>query len=318
MRLRDFIFLLIAAYGLFLGADVCAEVVNIRHGTTAAISTEKIILALAKDVGILKKHELAVEVVLITSGGTLATQALVGRSLDLLATGATPFLHGYIEGADIKIIGGVNNRFPYTFMARGNITNAAQLKGKIVGITRFGSIDELATRMVLSQFGLNSKTDVKIIQVGGSASRLAALQSGSIDATALVSGYSNVGRKLGLNVLMDLAEKDIEYQMTAIVAREDYLNSRGEAVRRFMRAYLEGIRYYKSHRDEAIKKIMDALRTGDRSLAESDYDTRSRALPDDGRPTLKGLQLAIDELAKENPKAKNIAPRQLIDLNFLP
>ena len=318
MRLRTIIFLPIAVYGLLLGANTRAEVVNIRHGTTAAISTEKIILALAKDAGILKKHELAVEVVLITSGGTLATQALVGRSLDLLATGATPFLHGYIEGADIKIIGGVNNRFPYTFMARGNITNAAQLKGKIVGITRFGSIDELATRMVLSQFGLNSKTDVKIIQVGGSASRLAALQSGSIDATALVSGYSNVGRKLGLNVLMDLAEKDIEYQMTAIVAREDYLNSRGEAVRRFMRAYLEGIRYYKSHRDEAIKKIMDALRTGDRSLAESDYDTRSRALPDDGRPTLKGLQLAIDELAKENPKAKNIAPRQLIDLNFLP
>jgi NitT/TauT family transport system substrate-binding protein len=172
--------------------------------------------------------------------------------------------------------------------------------------------------MVLTQFGLNPKSDVKIIQVGGSASRLAALQSGSIDATALVSGYSNVGRKLGLKVLMDLAEKDIEYQMTAIVAREDYLKSRGEAVRRFLSAYLEGIRYYKTHRDEAIKKIMEALRTDDRPLAESDYATRSRALPDDGRPTLKGLQLALDELAKENPKAKNIAPRQLIDLSYLP
>jgi ABC-type nitrate/sulfonate/bicarbonate transport system substrate-binding protein len=117
---------------------------------------------------------------------------------------------------------------------------------------------------------------------------------------------------------MDLAEKDIEYQMTAIVAREDYLKSRGEAVRRFLRAYLEGIRYYKTHRDEAVKKIMEALRTDDRPLAETDYATRSRALPDDGKPTLKGLQLAIDELAKENPKAKNIAPRQLIDLNYLP
>jgi NitT/TauT family transport system substrate-binding protein len=317
-KIRDFIFLLILVYWLFLGANACAEVVNIRHGTTAAISTEKIILALAKDAGILKKHELAVEVVLITSGGTLATQALVGGSLDLLATGATPFLHGYIEGADIKFIGGVNNRFPYTFMARGNITTPAQLKGKIVGITRFGSIDELATRMVLSQFGLDPKTDVKIIQVGGSASRLAALQSGSIDATALVSGYSNVGRKLGLNVLMDLAEKDIEYQMTGIVARGDFLKSRGDAARRFLRAYLEGIRYYKTHRDEAIKKIMEALRTDDRPLAETDYNTRSRALPDDGKPTIKGLQLAIDELAKENPKAKNIAPQQLIDLNFLP
>lgn len=319
MACRSLIALLSAtACLLFSPPGAAAEVINIRHGTTAAISTEKVILALAKDAGILKKHELAVEVVLITSGGTLATQALVGRSLDLLATGATPFLHGYIEGADIKIIGGVNNRFPYTFMARGNITTPAQLKGKVVGITRFGSIDELATRMALSQFGLNPKTDVKIIQVGGSASRLAALQSGSIDASALVSGYSNVGRKLGLNVLMDLAEKDIEYQMTAIVARSDFLKTRADAVRRFMRAYLEGIRYYKTHRDEAVKKIMEALKTDDRQLAETDYTVRSRALPDDGKPTLKGLQLAIDELGKENPKAKDIVPQQLIDLSFLP
>lgn len=303
---------------LFLLSSVSAEVINIRHGTTAATSTEKIILALAKDAGILKKHELSVEVVLITTGGTLATQALVGKSLDLLATGATPFLHGYIEGADIKIIGGVNNRFPYTFMARGNITAPAQLKGKVVGITRFGSIDELATRMALSQFGLNPKTDVKIIQAGGSASRLAALEAGSIDASSLVSGYSLLGRKLGLNVLLDLAERDIDYQMTALVVRNDFLKSHGEALRRFMRAYLEGIRYYKTHRDEAIKKTMEALRTDDRPLAETDYNTRSRALPDDGKPTLKGLQLAIDELAKENPRAKNITPQQLIDLSFLP
>ena len=319
MKGRRFVVLLMTgSLSLFSRADASAELINIRHGTTAAISTEKVILALAKDAGILNKHELAVEVVLITSGGTLATQALVGRSLDLLATGATPFLHGYIEGADIKIIGGVNNRFPYTFMARGNISTPAQLKGKVVGITRFGSIDELATRMALSQFGLNPKTDVKIIQVGGSASRLAALQSGSIDASALVSGYSNIGRKLGLNVLLDLAEKDIEYQMTAIVARSDFLKSRSDPVRRFMRAYLEGIRYYKTHRDEAIKKTMEALKTDDRQLAESDYNIRARALPEDGKPTLKGLQLAIDELAKENPKAKNITPQQLIDLSFLP
>ncbi len=319
MACRSLVALLLAASGLlFSPPGASAEVVTIRHGTTAAISTEKVILALAKDAGILKKHELAVEVVLITSGGTLATQALVGQSLDLLATGATPFLHGYIEGADIKIIGGVNNRFPYTFMARSNISTPAQLKGKVVGITRFGSIDELATRMALSQFGLNPKTDVKIIQVGGSASRLAALQSGSIDASALVSGYSDVGRKLGLNVLMDLAEREIEYQMTAIVARSDFLKNRSDPVRRFMRAYLEGIRYYKTHRDEAIKKAMEALKTDDRQLAETDYNTRSRALPDDGKPTLKGLQLAIDELAKENPKAKNVTPQQLIDLSFLP
>jgi hypothetical protein len=39
---------------------------------------------------------------------------------------------------------------------------------------------------------------------------------------------------------------------------------------------------------------------------------------DDGKPTLKGIQLAIDELVKENLKAKNVTPQQVIDLSFLP
>lgn len=290
----------------------------IRLGTTAATSTENVVLALAKDAGILKKYDLELEVVLITTGGTLAMQALVGNSLDLLTTGATPFLHGYLEGANVKIIGGVNNRLAYTLVARGNVTTPAQLKGKVIGITRFGSIDELATKTALSQLGLNPKTDVTIIQTGGSASRLAALHSGSIDASSLASGYSYVARKLGFNVLLDFVEKNIEYMMTGVVARNDFLQGHGDAVRRFMRAYIEGIRYYKTHREEAIMKTLEAIRTDDRQIAETDYSYRARALPDDGKPTFKGMQWAIDEMAKENPKARSVTPQQVIDLSFLP
>jgi NitT/TauT family transport system substrate-binding protein len=299
-------------------ASLPAEVIRLRLGTTAATSTEKVIFALAKDAGILKKHDLDLEVILITSGGTLAMQALVGNSLDLLTTGATPFLHGYLEGAQVKIIGGVNNRLAYTLVARGNITTAAQLKGKVVGITRFGSIDELATKAALSQLGLNPKTDVRIIQIGGSANRLAALQSGAIDASSLASGYSYVAEKSGFHVLWDFVDKDFEYMMTGIVGRNDFLKKRSDAVRPFLRAYIDGIHYYKSHREEAIKRTQEAIRTDDRQIAETDYSYRARALPDDGKPTFKGMQWAIDEMAKENPKARGVTPEQVIDLSFLP
>jgi len=60
------------------------------------------------------------------------------------------------------------------------------------------------------------------------------------------------------------------------------------------------------------------IRTDDRQLAEADYNYRARAFPDDGKPTLNGIQLAIDELVKENLKAKNVMPQQVIDLSFLP
>ncbi len=294
-----------------------AQVSKIRLGTTAATSTEKVAFALAKDAGILKKYNLELEVILI-NGGSIAMQALLARTLDIITTSGTVFLHGYVEGADVKIIGGVNNRFPYTFFSRPNITAASQLKGKVVGITRYGSTDELATRMALEQFGLNPRTDVKIIQGGGSAARINALLAGGIDATSLISGVSQVAKKAGLVPLLDFAEKELDYQMTGVVTRGDYLKNNSDALKRFMRAYIETIRYYKANRADAIKETMKAIRTDDRQLAELDYNYRARAFPDDGKPTLKGIQLAIDELVKENPKAKNVSPQQVIDLSFLP
>ena len=317
MSLTKWTAIALTLFILLIESSANAQVTKIRLGTTAATSTEKVAFALAKDAGILKKYNLELEVILI-NGGSIAMQALLARTLDIITTSGTVFLHGYIEGADVKIIGGVNNRFPYTFFTRSNISMPNQLKGKVVGITRYGSTDELATRMALEQFGLNPKTDVKIIQGGGSATRINALLAGGIDATSLISGVSHVAKKAGLVPLLDFAEKELDYQMTGVVARGDYLKNNPDAVKRFMRAYVETIRYYKTNRAEAIKKTMEAIRTDDRQLAEADYNYRARAFPDDAKPTLKGIQLAIDELVKENPKAKNVTPQQVIDLSFLP
>jgi hypothetical protein len=85
-----------------------------------------------------------------------------------------------------------------------------------------------------------------------------------------------------------------------------------------MKAYLAGIRYYKTQKELTIRKIMQFLRTNDRQIAEFDYTQRARALPDDGKPTIKGMQLALDDIAKDNPKARSLTVQQLIDSSFLP
>jgi ABC-type nitrate/sulfonate/bicarbonate transport system substrate-binding protein len=245
-------------------------------------------------------------------------QALIGKSLDFLCTGGTPFIVAYLEGAQGRIIGGVNNRLPYGFVTRANITSPAHLKGKRIGISRFGSTDDFAVKLALAQFGLNPKSDVNITQVGGAATRLTALQAGSIDAAVLTLGLVQIAQKSGLNLLLDFIEKDIEYQQVAIIGREDILKTRGDVAHRFMKAYLAGIRYYKTQKEVTIRKIMQFLRTSDRQIAEFDYTQRARALPDDGKPTIKGLQLALDDIAKDNPKAKSLTVQQLIDSSFLP
>jgi ABC-type nitrate/sulfonate/bicarbonate transport system substrate-binding protein len=289
---------------------------RLRVGTNAPASTESVLFRMANDAGILKQNQLEVEIIYI-AGGTLAMQALVGKSLDFLCTGGTPFILAYLEGAKAKIIGGVNNRLPYAFVARASITTPGQLNGKKIGISRFGSTDDYSLKLALAQFGINPK-EVTILQVGGPGTRLNALRAGSIDATVLTSGLAQIAMKSGNSLLIDFGDKNIEYQQVALISRDDLLKSEPALVRRFTKAYLDAIRHYKKQTDVAIQRTMALLKTNDREIAQFDYNLRSRALPDDGRPTAKGLQVALDDIVKDNPRAKGISVRQFIDLSFLP
>ena len=272
-------------------------------------------LYLGQETGIFKKQGLNLELVFIP-GGSLSLQALIGKSLDLLMTGGPPVVNAYLQGARIKIIAGVTNLLPYTFVVTSGIRTAELVKGKKIGISRFGSNTDYVVRLALNHFSL-TPNDVQIIQVGGSQARLVALQSGAIQATVLSPEEALVAQKLGFGVLLDFIEKGIEFPHVNFVAREDYLESQPQTVRAFMRAYVEAVRYYKTHRAEAVKKIMALSKLPERQMAEVVYEGSLRATPDDGKPTLKGMEVVIDAAAKENPKAKSLTVQQLMDLRFL-
>jgi sulfonate transport system substrate-binding protein len=273
-------------------------------------------LYVAQDAGIFRKHGFTLEMVFI-AGGSLSTQALIGKSLDLLQTGGPPFLNAYLRGARLKIIGGVTNILPYVLISGGRITNAEQLRGKKIGISRFGSNTDFVVRLALGQLGL-TPADVTILQVGGSQSRLVALKAGTIDATVLSPEEALAAQKLGLNPLLDFVAKGVEFPHVNIVAREEYLQTQAPLVRRFMTAYLEAIRFFKTRKEEAVRKMMVLSRLNDREIAEKAFDVYSRSLPDDGRPTIKGLEAVLADFAREDPKAKGLTVAQIVDLSFLP
>ena len=267
--------LAIVIVSLALAHPLWAQAPTVRVGTNSPASAESVLFSIARDAGVLKQNQLDVEVIFI-AGGTLSMQALIGKSLDFLCTGGTPYIVAYLEGAQTKMIGGVNNKLPYGFVSLASIKTPAQLKGKRIGISRFGSTDDFAVKLALTQFGLTPK-DVNITQVGSAATRLTALQAGSIDAAVLTLGLVQIGQKSGLNLLLDFIEKDIEYQQVAIIARDDLLKSRPDLVRRFMKAYLDSVRFYKTQKEPAIRETMKRLRTSDRAIAEFDYNQRVRA-----------------------------------------
>ena len=273
-------------------------------------------LYMGDDAGVFKKQGLNLELVFIP-GGSVSLQALIGKSLDLLLTGGPPVVNAYLQGAKIKIIGGVVNLLPYMFVVTTGIRSGEQVKGKKIGISRFGSNTDYVVRLALNQFGV-TPNDVQIIQVGGSQARLVALKAGAIQATVLSPEEALVAQKMGFNVLFDFIEKGIEFPHVNFVARNDYLETQPQTVRSFMRAYLDAVRYYKTHRAEAVKKIMSLSKLPERQMAEVVYDGSLRATPDDGKPTVKGMEVVLEAAGKENPKAKFLTVQQLLDLRFLP
>ena len=273
-------------------------------------------LYVAQDAGIFRKHGFTLEMVFI-AGGSLSTQALIGKSLDLLQTGGPPFLNAYVRGARLKIIAGVTNILPYVLITGSRITSSEQLRGKKIGISRFGSNTDFVVRLALGQLGL-AASDVTVLQVGGSQSRLVALKAGTIDATVLSPEEALAAQKMGMNTLLDFVAKGVEFPHVAIVAREEYLQTQAPLVKRFMAAYLEGIRFFKTRKEESVRKMMVLSRLNDREIAEKAFDVYTRSLPDDGRPTIKGLEAVLADFAREEPKAKGLTVAQIVDLSFLP
>ena len=136
---------------LALAAAVVHAQTNVRIAFNGFGGTAP--LFVGQEAGIFKKQGLNLELVFIP-GGSLSLQALLGKSLDLLMTGGPPVLNAYLQGAKIKIIAGVTNLLPYTFVVGTGIRTAEQVKGKKIGISRFGSNTDYVVRLALNQFAL--------------------------------------------------------------------------------------------------------------------------------------------------------------------
>ena len=171
-------------FGLALA--VCAGIVTAAQAQQASLAKVRMAydgfsmtsapLQYAVQRGIFKQFGLDITPIFI-EGGSMLTQAIVGGSLDIAQNGYTPATAAAVQGADIVIIAGIANTLPYQLLVKAPIKTAADLKGKSVGISRYGSSTDAAADFALKHLGL-TRNDVTILQLGGASTRMAAAISG--------------------------------------------------------------------------------------------------------------------------------------------
>jgi NitT/TauT family transport system substrate-binding protein len=223
-----------------------------------------------------------------------------------------------LRGADTVMIAGVVNTLTFQLYTDKSMSRPDHFKGKTVGVTRFGSSTDFAMRYALEKYGLDANKDVTILQLGNVPALLSALEAGKIQGAMLSAPTTLRAKKLGYPMLADLQMLGLEYQHTGIATTRSLIKSKPELVRDFMRAYVEGIHYAKTHRGETLEILAKYLRTDDREILDDTYDSIALNLvPEKPYPTLKGIQIILRELGIKDPNARSAKPEQFVDLTFI-
>jgi NitT/TauT family transport system substrate-binding protein len=283
----------------------------------SSISGNNAPLWVTQEKGFFKKYGLDVQAVLIESGTTSA-QSLIAGDVSFAHMAGAAIMQSNLRGADAVMIAGVINTLTFQLYTDKSISRPDQFKGKTVGVTRFGSSTDFAMRYALEKYGLDANKDVTILQLGNVPALLSALEAGKIQGAMLSAPTTLRAKKLGYPMLADLQMLGLEYQHTGIATTRSLIKSKPEFVRDFMRAYVEGIHYAKTHRRETLEILAKYLRTDDKDILDDTYDSIALNLvPEKPYPTLKGIQIILRELGTKDPNARSAKPEQFVDLTFI-
>ena len=272
---------------------------------------------IAREVGIFNKYGLEVEVI-ATPTGVEGMNALIAGEVQFLQISGGTTASAALGGADVMVVGTTLDALVQSLMARPEIEKAEQLKGKSVGITRFGTSIDVGARLALKHFGLVPEKEVAIVQVGGMESMVTALQTNRIQAGILSYPAITQALKLGHRVLLEIASLGIPYAFTGMTTRGRLIKEDPDLVRRYMMAQTEAIARAKRDKNLALKVMGKYLRTANpNALAESyDIDVQKYMLRVP-LTTVEAMKSVLDDLAGRIPKAKDADPKKFFDDTFV-
>jgi NitT/TauT family transport system substrate-binding protein len=271
----------------------------------------------AREAGIFGKHGLEVEVI-ATPSGVEGMNALIAGEVQFLQIAGGTTVSAAVGGADVMIVATTIGTFVQNLVARPEIEKAEQLKGKALGISRFGTSIDTGARIALRHFGLAPEKDVAIVQIGSVESIVPAMQGNRVQAGILSYPAISRAKKLGHHVLLDISSLGIPYASTGITTRGKLIHDDPDLVRRYLAAQLEAIARMKREKNLATAVMGKYLRTSDPELLAEAYEIYvQKYLLKVPLPTVDAVRSVLEELAGRNPKAKELDPKRFFDDSFV-
>jgi NitT/TauT family transport system substrate-binding protein len=271
---------------------------------------------ITKEAGIFKKHGLDVELLFIP-GGPTAAAALVSGEVPITVVGGPAVVASNLAGSDLVMIAGIVNTFAFQIVSVKTITSYQQLKGKRLGVNRLGASPDVAARFALKHMGIDPK-EITILQLGEQSTRLTAMMAGQLEAAVFLPPITTMAQKQGMNVLLDLAELGAEFQITGLGSSQRFLTRQRPTALSFMRSFVEGIHYFKTHKPESMKAIAKYMKINDMEAVSATYDYFApKVVPQKPYPSLKGIKALVDLAAADKPELRSISPERFVNTTIL-
>jgi len=310
-RIKSLLIVVIATVFLSVWYQPAAGAEKVRVAFSAVSPTQGV-LWVADVGGLLTKNGFSAEIIYTRA----AIETLVAGEVDFAQMTGALMSSARLQGADPVMIAGVQDTLDDRLIARPTIKAMEELKGKRIGVFRFGSASHLRLLYVLPRYGL-SERDVTLLQVGDTPERLIALAGGSIDATLLSPPDHFEALRLGMKILLNLRELNVPYQGSGLVTTQRLLAKRRDVARRFLKSYVEAVHMLKTNPDVSKKAFAKYRQTKDEKRIEDAYQTLREIVKPKPYPSLEGFKTIIKDASERIPAARTANAKDFIDITLL-
>jgi NitT/TauT family transport system substrate-binding protein len=266
-------------------------------------------LWVTKETGISRKYGIEVEPLLI-GGGSLNMQALIANSTQMSQNSASSAIQAALRNAPVVLIATLDNKMPFQIIARPEIKEPQQLKGKKIGIQRFGGSNDIGVQWALRAWNIDLR-QVTLLPTGSTTARMTALMLGHVDAS--IFSYPEIyhAKKLGMNVLADIGDFSA-YPNTSLMVTRTFLAKQRPLLKNMLKAYVEAINFIKTNKAGSLRVLTKYLGITDPPAVEATYDFFSRRFDSLPRTSVEGIKHILKEM-----DAAHRSPGDFIDMSVL-
>jgi NitT/TauT family transport system substrate-binding protein len=264
----------------------------------------------ARQRGFMREQNLDIKFLLTRSEVDRA--ALASGNVDYTLRAGSSFVSA-ARGLPVKIVFLGTMRPFWGLVVRPEIKSVTELKGKSLGVPGLLGSQQISAKFILKHYGMDPDKDV-IYRVVDTGTRIAAMQSGSIDSSMMDYGEAFRAKKAGLKFLVNAAELH-GLLAGGVAVNIKKLKEQPDQVLRMLKAMSRALKYIQENPEGTQQVMMNWLKL-DREMAADIYQMAKNNYTKNGMVEESMLNSLVTTMLAE-AGIKNVAPTQLVDFTLL-